>query len=119
MTSLITSASIQGVCNALSFRVCKGSKLLNIGVGHTTPRVNIFPSASDFLLMQTEGPISMNTSTESLGRLFGQNQITSALSEMHPKRNYFEHLSTPEVATDMLSIVKAYGMEKLQFYGFS
>ena len=91
---------------------------MNTGVGRTTPRAEVFPSPTDALALLGEGRASMNTSTEALGIIFGQMQIISALAQSLP-RNYFEHLSTAEVATDMLNIVKAHGMDKLQYWGLS
>jgi hypothetical protein len=46
--------------------------------------------------------------------LFGTAQIVGNLTLDRAKKEA-EHVSTPEVATDMLSIVKAYGLDKLQY----
>ena len=69
-------------------------------------------------MIQTQPANSMNTSSESLGRLSGLAQIVSNLSVSRAKL-YMEHVSTPEIAMDMMNIVKAYGMDKLQYWGFS
>lgn len=34
-------------------------------------------------------------------------------------RNITEYVSTPLVATDMLTIIKSMGFDKLQYWGFS
>jgi hypothetical protein len=60
----------------------------------------------------------MNASTAALGNLFGTVQIVGSLTLDRSKKEA-EHVSTSEVATDMLGIVKAYGMDKLQYWGVS
>ena len=93
-------------------------RLLSTGVGHTTPHLDIFSSTPESIVIQTQASNSMNTSSESLGKLSGLAQIVSNLSVSRAKL-YMEHVSTPEVAMDMMNIVKAYGMDKLQYWGFS
>lgn len=57
-------------------------------------------------------------SENALGRQFGLAQVIGQLAE-EKARHVAEHVSTAVVARDMLSIVKAHGLEKLQYWGFS
>lgn len=63
-------------------------------------------------------PNILNSSTDSLGRAYALSNILGAkLGET--TRNVTEHVSTPVVARDMLTISKAMGYDKLQYWGFS
>ena len=109
----------RGTLCSLFFSLCRlvMQRLLSTGVRRTSPRLDIFSSTPEPMI-QTQPANSMNTSSESLGRLSGLAQIVSNLSVSRAKL-YMEHVSTPEVAMDMMNIVKAYGMDKLQYWGFS
>ena len=110
----------RGALCSLFFSLCRlvMQRLLSTGVRRTSPRLDIFSSTPESIVIQTQSANSMNTSSESLGRLSGLAQIVSNLSVSRAKL-YMEHVSTPEVAMDMMNIVKAYRMDKLQYWGFS
>ena len=88
------------------------------GVGWTTPRLDIFSTRQESL--QIEGHISdsMNSTADSLGRVLGVAQIASSLAQLRAQR-VAAHMSTPEVARDMLNIVKAHNFDKIQYWGVS
>ena len=88
------------------------------GVGLTTPRVNIFSTLQESLALQIKIPIALNSTNAALGENLANAQILGRLAELRAKREV-EHMSTPEVARDMLNIAKAHGMDKLQYWGFS
>lgn len=60
----------------------------------------------------------MNSSTGALGELFGVAKILGEIMEARAG-DIVKHMTTPVVARDMLSIIKAYGRDKLQYWGFS
>jgi hypothetical protein len=88
------------------------------GVGQTTPKLNVFSSQQESLAIQPGLIEALNASTASLGRVLSYADIFGDLTEIRAKQQA-EHVSTPEVARDMLSIVKAHGMDKLQYWGYS
>ena len=59
-----------------------------------------------------------NFSTNGVGLLHAQAQVTGQLA-LENARKAGQHMSTAVVARDMLSITRAHGREKLQYWGFS
>ena len=59
-----------------------------------------------------------NDSVSSIGRDFAVAEILDMLAADRVK-TITESVGTPAVARDMLSIVKAFGEDKLQYWGFS
>ncbi|TEB34815.1 hypothetical protein FA13DRAFT_1707039 [Coprinellus micaceus] len=51
-------------------------------------------------------------------RIWAAYQVLGSLAASHDD-GYLKHITTENTATDMLSIVQAYGQEKLQYLGFS
>jgi pimeloyl-ACP methyl ester carboxylesterase len=47
------------------------------------------------------------------------NAIAAALDARKEGGGVLSHINTPNTARDMLSIVRAHGREKIQYYGFS
>ena len=88
------------------------------GVGQTTPNLNVFRSQFQALAFLQESGEALNATPSSLGRVFALEQIVGNLALQHAQTET-EHMSTPDVATDMLTIVKAMGRDKLQYVGFS
>jgi hypothetical protein len=88
------------------------------GIGQTTPKLNIFSSQQESLALQPGLSEALNASAAALGRVLSYADIIGDLTEIRAKQQA-EHVSTPEVARDMLSIVKAHGMDKLQYWGYS
>ncbi|EKM51091.1 uncharacterized protein PHACADRAFT_212991 [Phanerochaete carnosa HHB-10118-sp] len=88
------------------------------GVGHTTPLVPIFQSPPEALEFLGAYPTNANESISSFGRQYAQGQILGQLAVARAKK-LAESVSTPTVATDMLSITRAFGEDKLAYYGVS
>lgn len=61
---------------------------------------------------------SLNSSESALGELYGYSQILGSIFKERAG-DIAQHVTTSIVAKDMLSIVKAHGREKLQYWGFS
>ncbi|EKM51106.1 uncharacterized protein PHACADRAFT_32147 [Phanerochaete carnosa HHB-10118-sp] len=63
-------------------------------------------------------PQNVNESVSSFGRAYAQSQILGKLA-MDRAQLVAESVSTPAVALDMFSIMKALGQDKLNYYGIS
>ncbi|PVG01811.1 alpha/beta-hydrolase [Serendipita vermifera] len=90
------------------------------GVGRTTPVIDIFPGPLErdtWLLHTFDAPLANETNT-SFGYIASRAELVNLLIE-EKVSIAAQHASTPVVATDMLQIVKAHGMDKLQYWGFS
>lgn len=81
------------------------------------PHLDIFSSRAESVLLNSLFETG-NISASSLGALFGRAQVIGNLT-LDRAKHYAEHVSTPAVARDMLSIVKAHGLDKLQYWGIS
>ncbi|EKM51092.1 uncharacterized protein PHACADRAFT_212992 [Phanerochaete carnosa HHB-10118-sp] len=88
------------------------------GVGHTTPVISLFQSPAEALEFFAPYPQNANESISSLGRIVAQAQILGDLANARAK-TVVESVSTPTVATDMLTITRAFGRDKLSYYGIS
>ena len=87
-------------------------------IGRTTPHLNIFASFQETLTFTRSDLTALNASTATLGEAFGLSQIVGDLAVIRAQKAA-EHVSTPGVARGTLGIVKAYGDDKLQYWGFS
>ena len=88
------------------------------GIGSTTPSSAFFESPVEALDLLATYPVSLNESASSLGRAYALGEIMGELAE---QRNSvaLESVSTPAVAMDMLAISRAFGFEKLNYWGVS
>lgn len=90
------------------------------GVGRTAPQVQYFPDEAEgaaFRMRLQDDPV-VNTSADAFSRLHAR---WSTLSEIAAVRTNHSspYVTTALVARDMLSILRAFGREKLQYWGFS
>lgn len=88
------------------------------GVGETTPFLSIFKDPAEALQWYATYPPDLNESISSFGRAFAQTQILGKLAVDRAEK-VAEAVTTPTVAGDMLSITKAFGFDKLNFWGVS
>lgn len=68
--------------------------------------------------MASRFPLNLNASISDLGEAYAAASIAASIAADR-SRFVAERVSTPLVARDMLSIVRAYGQDKLQYWGFS
>ncbi|PVF98198.1 alpha/beta-hydrolase [Serendipita vermifera] len=90
------------------------------GVGRTTPAVNIFthPLEREAWDLRNQDAPLVNQTTFALAEIVAKFRLINAIvAEKVPVAA--QHVNTAVVCTDMLSIVKAHGMDKLQYWGFS
>lgn len=88
------------------------------GVGVTTPALSIFRDPAEALQWYATWPLNVNESASSFGRAFAQSTILGRLAEDRAEE-VAESVSTPTVANDMLSITKAFGFDKVNYWGIS
>ena len=77
-----------------------------------------FPSKPEGQYFFGRSERAANESAESLGKLQATLKTLGDIA-LERIKDVAEHVSTPVVARDMLSIVKAHGLDKLQYWGFS
>ena len=63
-------------------------------------------------------PMNANESIASVGSLYAKNDIMGKLAVLRAQ-DVAETLTTPTVAQDMMSIIGAFGQDKLQYWGVS
>jgi len=88
------------------------------GIGFTTPGLDPFYSKMEGMIILDRGGRSINASQSALGDILSAADMAGSIVESRAKK-VAEHVSTAIVSRDMLSIVKAHGLEKLQYWGFS
>lgn len=89
-----------------------------IGVGFTTPGFNVFDSTIEAAKFTLEMPRNLNASSSAFSDTYVRSKLMGKLAEIRADK-VASHVSTATVATDMLSIVNATGLDKLQYWGFS
>ncbi|KAG7087678.1 hypothetical protein E1B28_013626 [Marasmius oreades] len=93
------------------------------GVGRTTPQVDLFSSENEKALWNLNNPDlnSLNGTgiVDAIPRLWAQFQILGQLVEDHDTSISLAHLTTDNVARDMLRIVEAHNRTKIIYYGVS
>ncbi|KAL5520071.1 hypothetical protein ACEPAG_1731 [Sanghuangporus baumii] len=88
------------------------------GVGFTTPALSVFEDQVEGGTFYLQFPTHVDTWPSTLGESYARARVLANLVE---DRAQFiaEHVSTPLMARDMLSIVDASGQDQLQYWGFS
>ncbi|KIJ43912.1 hypothetical protein M422DRAFT_228944 [Sphaerobolus stellatus SS14] len=88
------------------------------GIGRTTPRISLFDDDFERTFWEHDALSIVNASTDSLAREYARSYVTGQLAAK--KANHTsQYVSTALVARDMLSITRAHGRDKLQYWGFS
>lgn len=89
-------------------------------VGHTTPRFSVHLSQTEVDEWVLNEPPLLNASTDALPRLYERYKLRGALSNDTMGANVGgEFASTFDVCRDMLQIMRAHGLDKLNYWGFS
>ncbi|KAL0580849.1 hypothetical protein V5O48_001141 [Marasmius crinis-equi] len=88
------------------------------GVQRSTPRIEFYKTPVERELNFHATPSELNSSRETVMSYWSYTKEMGALAYERGKE-YLPHMTTDHVARDMLSIVQAFGREKLQYWGFS
>jgi hypothetical protein len=81
--------------------------------------VSFFHSNAERLLWNyAPGSVDLNSSSDALGVAFAKAQVTNKLAEERAS-DVIPFMTTDYTARDMLTIVEAYGREKLTYWGIS
>ena len=91
------------------------------GVSRSTPSVSIFASAVDNEIWYSRASVfyTTNASTNSLGELVAGSRVVGQLAGAANSDGYLSSINTAYTAHDMLQIIKAYGTDKIQYWGIS
>lgn len=90
----------------------------NAGIGFTTPTLVTLQSKGEEGLFMANLLSTVNASEGVLGSMYATAQNLGQLAAGRVG-DVAQYVGTPTVARDMLSITKAYGRDKLQYWGFS
>ncbi|KAJ7116844.1 alpha/beta-hydrolase [Mycena crocata] len=93
------------------------------GVAFSKPTVSFFKTAVERQLwtppdLNLRYP-SLNASSEVISNQWAQFQLVGQLAKERDTDEYLQHITTDNVARDMLRITEAFGFEKLQYWGVS
>ncbi|KAF8816535.1 hypothetical protein BYT27DRAFT_7182119 [Phlegmacium glaucopus] len=85
------------------------------GVGHSTPRVAIFRTATERGIWESRG---LYKEEDAVAHTWARARVRSQLAG---ERNHIHlrHINSDQTARDMLRIVEAHGRTKIQYWGFS
>ncbi|KAJ7024701.1 TAP-like protein-domain-containing protein [Mycena alexandri] len=93
------------------------------GVSYSTPTISFFKTEAErrFLIPSAENVIfpSLNASSTALADTWSHMQLLSQLAAASNMNGYLQHMTTDNIARDMLQITEAFGFEKLQYWGIS
>ncbi|KAJ7328237.1 TAP-like protein-domain-containing protein [Mycena albidolilacea] len=93
------------------------------GVSYSTPQISFFKTDVErrFLIPFKEIVIypSLNASSNAVSKTFGDFGLLGQLALQSDTDHYLQHMSTDNIARDMLRITQAFGFEKVQYWGIS
>ncbi|KAF7376976.1 AB hydrolase-1 domain-containing protein [Mycena sanguinolenta] len=93
------------------------------GVSYSTPTISFFKTEAErrFLIPSPEIVIypSLNASSNAVSKTWGDFGLLGQLALQNDAEHHLQHMSTDNIARDMLQITEAFGFEKLQYWGVS
>ena len=97
------------------------SRIFLSGVSRSTPLVSFFDNDIDREIWNARANVFsiVNASTNSLGELVADSQVIGQLAGATNHNGYLDFINTDYTARDMLQITKAYGWNKIQYWGIS
>ena len=78
----------------------------------------MFPSQNEAGQFYVDYPLNINSSKDTAGKMYAYSGILGDMAQERAGK-VAQFVSTPSTATDMLTISKAMGYDKLQYWGFS
>ncbi|KAJ6534177.1 TAP-like protein-domain-containing protein [Mycena capillaripes] len=93
------------------------------GISYSTPTASFFKSDAERAQWQHPGVDSpypsLNTSLDVIPMQSARAQLLGTLAKSRDTEGLLQHITTDNVARDMLRITEAFGFEKLQYWGIS
>ncbi|KAJ7152452.1 Alpha/Beta hydrolase protein [Mycena filopes] len=93
------------------------------GVSYSTPTISFFKTEAQrrFLVPSPNNVLyaSFNASSSSLADSYANMHLLGKLAVDNDPNQYLQHMSTDNIARDMLTITEAFGFQKLQYWGIS
>jgi hypothetical protein len=97
--------------------------IFTTGISYSTPTVSFFKSDAERHQWQHPGVDSpypsLNTSPDVIPTESARAQLLGTLAKNRDTEELLQHITTDNVARDMLRITEAFGFEKLQYWGIS
>ncbi|KAJ6473851.1 TAP-like protein-domain-containing protein [Mycena sanguinolenta] len=95
---------------------------LVLGVSYSTPTISFFKTEAErrFLIPSPEILYSsLNAFSNAVSKTWGDFGLLGQLALQNDAEHHLQHMSTDNIARDMLQITEAFGFEKLQYWGIS
>ncbi|KAJ7660273.1 hypothetical protein DFH06DRAFT_1326406 [Mycena polygramma] len=93
------------------------------GISYSRPIISFFKTEVErrFLIPSINTVIypSLNASSNAVSKAWGDTGLIGELALQSNTNGYLQHMSTDNIARDMLRITQAFGFEKLQYWGIS
>lgn len=93
------------------------------GISYSTPHISFFNTDVERELTIPSNPNivypSINASSDALARELAHWQLLGKLAVARDEGGYLQHMTTDNIARDMLRITEAFGFGKLQYWGVS
>ncbi|KAJ7474134.1 TAP-like protein-domain-containing protein [Mycena latifolia] len=93
------------------------------GISYSTPRISFFETdvERELLIPSTQNIVypSINASSDALAQEWAHWQLLGQLAVVRDTDAYLQHMTTDNIARDMLRITEAFGCPKLQYWGIS
>ncbi|KAK1220687.1 hypothetical protein PQX77_016513 [Marasmius sp. AFHP31] len=89
------------------------------GVGSSTPKISVFNSTDEATQFVAGEVWDLNATSTALEEEYERYQLFGKMAFERDVDGFLGHVTTSDVARDMLSMVEAMGQEKLQYWGFS
>ncbi|KAJ8080142.1 hypothetical protein PM082_016970 [Marasmius tenuissimus] len=86
------------------------------GVGSSTPKISVFNSTEEATQFVMNGVWDLNATIE---EEYERYQVFGTMAAERDVDGFLSHVSTDNVAHDMLSLAEGMGQEKLRYWGFS
>ncbi|KAJ8080169.1 hypothetical protein PM082_016997 [Marasmius tenuissimus] len=89
------------------------------GIGATTPKISVFNSTEEATQFVAGEVWDLNATSTAIEEQYERYQLFGKLAADRDVDGFLSHVSTDNVARDMLGIAVSMGQEKLQYWGFS
>ncbi|KAK1219193.1 hypothetical protein PQX77_018103 [Marasmius sp. AFHP31] len=89
------------------------------GIGSSTPKVSVFNSTEEATQFVAGEVYDLNSTSTAIEEQYERYQLFGKMAVERDVDGFLSHVSTDNVARDMLSLAESMGQEKLQYWGLS